>query len=172
MNTAHSELFFSEDKKKMTRQETAQPYPDNPERFKDWGQVLCKEGLRDRCYWEVEWAGEWIGVGVAYKGISRKGKGNEAVLGYNDQSWSLRYCKGKFTVWYNKTDDASVTVPYFESRRVGVFLDWAAGTLSFYAVSSRTMMHLYTFHTTFTEPVYPGLRLGDEHSTLILCQPE
>uniref|UniRef100_A0A3Q4I3H9 B30.2/SPRY domain-containing protein n=1 Tax=Neolamprologus brichardi TaxID=32507 RepID=A0A3Q4I3H9_NEOBR len=172
MNTAHSELSFSEDKKQMKRLEESQKYPDNPERFEDWGQVLCNEGLRDRCYWEIEWSGEWMGIGVAYKGISRKGKGNEPVLGYNDQSWSLRYCKGKYTVWHNKNDDAPISVPYFNSKRVGVFLDWTAGTLSFYAVSSQTMIHLHTFHTEFTEPLYPGFRLGEPRATLILRQPE
>lgn len=171
LNSAHSHLSFSEDNKKMTHMETAQPYPDNPERFTDWGQVLCKEGLSARCYWEVEWTGERTGVGVAYKGISRKAKGNESVLGYNDQSWSLRYCNGKYTAWYNR-DNAPISVPYFKSKRVGVFLDWSAGTLSFYAISSNTMTHLHTYHTEFSEPLYPGFRLGFANSSLILCQPE
>uniref|UniRef100_A0A3B4WJW2 B30.2/SPRY domain-containing protein n=1 Tax=Seriola lalandi dorsalis TaxID=1841481 RepID=A0A3B4WJW2_SERLL len=164
----HSHLSFSEDSKTMTRMETAQPYPDSPERFADWGQVLCKEGLSARCYWEVEWTGEWTGIGVAYKGISRKAKGNDSVLGYNDQSWSLRYHQGKYNAWYNK-NDAAITVPYFNSKRTGVFLDWSAGTLSFYAISSNTMTHLHTFHTQFSEPVYPGFRLGFEDSSLTLC---
>uniref|UniRef100_A0A3Q1EXX1 NLR family CARD domain-containing protein 3-like n=2 Tax=Acanthochromis polyacanthus TaxID=80966 RepID=A0A3Q1EXX1_9TELE len=171
LNTAHSHLRFSEDNKKMTHMEAAQPYPDNPDRFTDWGQVLCAEGLCDRCYWEVEWTGERTGIGVAYKGISRKATGNECVLGYNDQSWSLRYCNGKYTAWYNR-NDAPISVPYFNSKRVGVFLDWSAGTLSFYAVSAHTMTHLHTFHTEFSEPLYPGFRLGNVHSTLTLCQAE
>ncbi|XP_070687252.1 NLR family CARD domain-containing protein 3-like [Pempheris klunzingeri] len=171
LNSAHSLLTFSEDNKTMMRMETAQPYPDGPERFTDWGQVLCKEGLSSRCYWEVEWTGEWTGIGVAYKGISRKAKGNDSVLGYNDQSWTLRYCNGKYTVWYNK-NDATISVPYFNSKRVGVFLDWPAGTLSFYAVSSIAMTHLHTFHTEFSEPLYPGFRLGFPHSSLTLHQPE
>ncbi|KAM7002502.1 NLR family CARD domain-containing protein 3-like isoform 2-T2 [Tautogolabrus adspersus] len=168
-NTAHTHLSFSEDKQRMTRMATAQPYPDSPERFTDWGQVICKEGLSARCYWEVEWNGEWTGIGVAYKGISRKAKGNESVLGYNKQSWSLRYCHGKYTAWYNK-DDAPMSVPYFNSKRVGVFLDWSAGSLSFYAVSSNTMTHLHTFHVKFSEPVYPGFRLGLADTSLNLCQ--
>ena len=171
VNTAHSQLSFSEDNQKMTRMGTAQPYPDSPERFTDWGQVLCKEPLTTRCYWEAEWTEEWTGVGVAYKGISRKATGNDCVLGYNDQSWSLRYCHGKYTAWYNK-NDAAISVPYFNSRRVGVFLDWSAGTLSFYAVSPNAMTHLHTFHAEFSEPLYPGFRLGFQDSSLVLCQPE
>ncbi|XP_076588690.1 NLR family CARD domain-containing protein 3-like [Chaetodon auriga] len=171
LNTAHSQLILSEDNKKMTRMETAQPYPDTPERFTDWGQVLCKEGLSDRSYWEAEWTEEWTGIGVAYKGISRKAKGNDSVLGYNDQSWTLRYCKGKYTAWYNKNGE-TIPAPYFDCKRVGVFLDWSAGVLSFYAVSSTTMTHLHTFHTDFSEPLYPGFRLGFTNSSLILRQPE
>lgn len=171
LSTAHSLLSFSEDNKKMTRMETAQPYPDSPERFTDWGQVLCKEGLSSRCYWEAEWTGEWTGIGVAYKGISRKAKGNDCVLGYNDQSWSLRYCQGKYTAWYKKSD-ASISVPFFDSKKVGVFLDWSAGTLSFYAISSNTMTHLHTFHAKFSEQLYAGFRLGYDDTSLTLCQPE
>ncbi|KAK2880452.1 hypothetical protein Q8A73_023150 [Channa argus] len=141
------------------------------EEFADWGQVLCKEVLTDRCYWEVEWTGDWTGIGVAYKGISRKEKGNECVLGYNDQSWSLRYCRGKYTAWYDKTDEA-IAVPYFSSKRTGVFLDWSAGTLSFYAVSPNAMTHLHTFHTQFSEPLYAGFRLGFLDSSLTLCQQQ
>ncbi|XP_047452492.1 NLR family CARD domain-containing protein 3-like isoform X1 [Mugil cephalus] len=170
LNTAHSYLSFSEDKKQMTRMETAQLYPDSPERFTDWGQVLCRETLCGRCYWEAEWTGEWAGIGVAYKGISRDAKGNECALGNNDQSWSLRYYKGEYSFWYNK-NYSTIFVPYFNSKRVGVFLDWSAGTLSFYAVSTHTMTHLYTFHTKFSEPLYPGFRLGFPNSSLTLCQP-
>ncbi|XP_029909306.1 NLR family CARD domain-containing protein 3-like isoform X2 [Myripristis murdjan] len=170
-NTAHSQLSFSEDNKEMTRTETAQPFPDNPERFTDWGQVLCKEGLTGRAYWEAEWTGEWTGIGVAYKGISRKAKGNDSVLGCNDKSWSLRFCNGKYTAWYNKNDEA-ISVPYFITKRVGVYLDWPAGTLSFYAVSSNSMTHLHTLHAKFTEPLYPGFRLGFADTSLSLCQVE
>uniref|UniRef100_A0A3Q3JBZ2 B30.2/SPRY domain-containing protein n=1 Tax=Monopterus albus TaxID=43700 RepID=A0A3Q3JBZ2_MONAL len=162
-NTAHSHLSIFGDNKNMTRMETALPYPDSPERFTDWGQVLCQEGLSGRHYWEAEWTGQWTGIGVAYKGIRRKAEGNECVLGYNDQSWSLRYCHGKYTAWYNKSD-ADISAPYFSSKRAGIFLDWSAGTLSFYAVSSNAMTHLHTYHTEFSEPLYPELFTGESVS--------
>ncbi|XP_029379569.1 NACHT, LRR and PYD domains-containing protein 14-like isoform X2 [Echeneis naucrates] len=170
-NTAHSHLSFSEDNKTMTRMETAQPYPDNPERFTDWGQVLCKEALTGRCYWEVEWTGEWTGIGVAYRGILKKDDGNfRPVFGYNNKSWGLRYYQGKYTAWYN--NNATVIVPYFNFKRVGVFLDWATGTLSFYAVSPNAMTHLHTFNAEFSEPLYPGFRLGFANTSLSLQEPE
>lgn len=156
----------------MTRTTSAQPYPDGPERFTDWGQVICEEALSSRCYWEVEWSGERTGVGVAYKGISRKAKGNESVLGYNDQSWSLRCCHGKFTAWHNRDDQGPLAPPHFSSQRVGVFLDWSAGTLSFYAVSyNNAMTHLHTFEAQFSEPLYAGFRLGLPDTSLVLCTP-
>ncbi|XP_049929976.1 NLR family CARD domain-containing protein 3-like [Epinephelus moara] len=170
-NTANSHLSFSEDNKKVNLVETAQPYPDNPERFSEWAQVLSEEGLSSRCYWEVEWTGDKTGIGVSYKGINRKAKGTEGIFGYNNQSWSLRCCHGKYTAWHNS--DASTDIPrVLDSKRVGVFLDWSVGTLSFYAVSSNTMTHLHTFHTKFSEPVYPGFRLSYTDSFFILCQPE
>ncbi|XP_071347819.1 NLR family CARD domain-containing protein 3-like isoform X2 [Trachinotus anak] len=157
--------------KTMTRMDTVQPYPDRPESFPDWGQVLCKEDLSGRCYWEVEWTGEWTGIGVAYKAILEKADGNfRPVFGYNNKSWGLRYYQGKYTAWYN--NDAIVTVPYFNSKRVGVFLDWSAGTLSFYAVSANAMTHLHTFQAEFSEPLYPGFRLGFANTSLSLRQPE
>ncbi|XP_041651240.1 NLR family CARD domain-containing protein 3-like [Cheilinus undulatus] len=171
VNTAHSHLAFSEDKQRMTHMVTVQPYPDRPERFTDWGQVLCKEGLSSRCYWEVEWMGDRAGIGVAYKGITRKAKSNDSVFGFNSQSWNLRYCYGKYTAWYNR-DVVSVSAPRNNSKRVGVFLDWSAGTLSYYAISSNTMTHLHTFHAVFSEPLYPGFRLGAAETSLNLCQQE
>lgn len=132
--------------------EAAQVYPDSSDRFKDWGQALCREGLSGRCYWEAEWTGKWAGVGVAYKGISRKGEGNDCVLGYNDMSWSLRCFDDCFNAWHKKKGEA-ILVPSPIPKRVGMYLDWLAGTLSFYRVVSAGLTHLYTFRTTFAEPL-------------------
>ncbi|KAK6291289.1 hypothetical protein J4Q44_G00380550, partial [Coregonus suidteri] len=73
LNTVNRFLSLSEENRKVTWRREKQPYPDHPERFEDWGQVLCREGLTGRCYWEVEWSGRGAGIGVAYKGISRRG---------------------------------------------------------------------------------------------------
>ncbi|XP_038831499.1 NLR family CARD domain-containing protein 3-like [Salvelinus namaycush] len=170
-NTAHTYLSLCEANKKMTRMEAAQVYPDSSDRFKDWGQALCREGLSGRCYWEAEWTGKWAGVGVAYKGISRKGEGNDCVLGYNDMSWSLRCFDGCFNAWHKKKGEA-ILVPSPIPKRVGMYLDWLAGTLSFYSVSSNSLTHLHTFQTTFTEPLYPGFRLWYHDTSVSLCQVE
>ena len=70
--------------------EEDQSHPDHPERFDRWEQVLCREGLTGRCYWEVEWRGH-VAIGVTYRGITRRGAGVDSLLGYNNKSWSL-YC--------------------------------------------------------------------------------
>ncbi|XP_064872755.1 NACHT, LRR and PYD domains-containing protein 12-like [Oncorhynchus nerka] len=85
-NTVDRLLSLSEENRKVTCRTEKQTYPDHPERFEDCGQVLCREGLTGRCYWEVEWSGRGAVIGVTYKGISRRGGVNDCCLGYNDKS--------------------------------------------------------------------------------------
>ncbi|XP_045568146.1 NLR family CARD domain-containing protein 3-like [Salmo salar] len=168
LNTVNRLISLSEENRKVTCRREKQPYPDNPERFEDCEQVLCREGLTGRCYWEVEWSGRGADIGVTYKGISRRGRGDDCCLGYNDKSWSLFCYDNSYTAWHNN-NLTIVDVPSSSSHRVGVYLDWPAGTLSFYRASSDTLTHLYTFYTTFTEPLYPGFRVHyDEDSSVSL----
>uniref|UniRef100_A0A6Q2XCT1 Uncharacterized protein n=1 Tax=Esox lucius TaxID=8010 RepID=A0A6Q2XCT1_ESOLU len=169
LNTVNRFLSLSEENRKVTCGEEEQPYPDHPERFEVKEQVLCREGLSGRCYWEVEWSGKEADIGVTYKGINRRGRGGDCGLGYNDKSWCLFCDDDSYSVCHNsKTTDIPVTSS--DSHRVGVYLDWPAGTLSFYRVSSDTLTHLYTFNTTFTEPLYPGFRVNFSQSSVSLCQ--
>ncbi|XP_055753546.1 NLR family CARD domain-containing protein 3-like isoform X2 [Salvelinus fontinalis] len=167
-NTANEQLSLSEDNRKVTRRRDKQLYPDHPERFEIRKQVLCREGLTGRCYWEVEWSGRGAYIAVTYKGISRKGVGNDCVIGLNDKSWTLLCCENRYTAWHNNNSN-TIAAPSSSSHRVGVYLDWPAGTLSFYRVSSDTLTHLYTFTSTFTEPLYPGFRFYYDTS-VSLCQ--
>jgi len=57
-----------------------QSYPDHPDRFDQWSQVLCRDCVCGRCYWEIEWSGS-VCLSVSYKSISRKGSGYECVFG-------------------------------------------------------------------------------------------
>ena len=68
--------------------EEDQSHPDHPERFDSQVQVLCREGLTGRCYWEVERRGG-VAIGVTYRGITRRGEGGDSRLGGNNKSWSL-----------------------------------------------------------------------------------
>ncbi|XP_077952760.1 stonustoxin subunit alpha-like isoform X1 [Gasterosteus aculeatus] len=162
-NTVQNYLVLSDGNKKVTSGSTWQKYPDNPERFDKYTQVLCREGLSGRHYWEVEWdnasVSRRIYVAAAYKTIKRKGNGYCCEFGNNKESWAFGQratnIKHALRAWHN----GKVWESYFPSggcSTLGVYLDWPAGHLSFYKVSSNTLKHLYTFRTTFTEPLYPG----------------
>ncbi|KAK5621115.1 hypothetical protein CRENBAI_013452 [Crenichthys baileyi] len=156
-NTAHLHLLLSKDRK-VTFMKKAQSYPDHPERFTFYDQVLSVQSLTGRCYWEVEFRCEALYVAVAFKDISRDGTSDECMFGFNDKSWVLRcYTKG-YTFLHNRVK-APVSGPV--SSRVGVYLDHRAGILSFYSVS-RTMTLLHRVQTTFTQPLHAGVRLFDE----------
>ncbi|KAL6491178.1 hypothetical protein MHYP_G00015230, partial [Metynnis hypsauchen] len=174
-NTVHTDLALSEGNKKVKSVREPQVYPDHPERFDIWLQVLCKESVSGRCYWEAEWGGRGAAIAVTYKGISRKGGGDDCRFGYNDRSWRL-YCTNSagtnsYSVWHNKkiTD---IPAPTPSSNKVGVYLDWAAGILSFYNVSSDTdtLTHMHTYHSKFTEPLYVGFWIGFDSSVRVLDQ--
>uniref|UniRef100_A0A087YJD9 Uncharacterized protein n=1 Tax=Poecilia formosa TaxID=48698 RepID=A0A087YJD9_POEFO len=152
-NTAHRELLFSEDHRKVSTLVEEVLYSDHPDRFSDIPQVLSRESLTGRCYWEVEWSGEGVAVAVSYKNISREGRSNECLFGLNDKSWSLicfkngyRFCHSNF--------ETPVSGPV--SSRIGVYLDHTAGILSFYSVSE-TMTLLHRVQTRFTQPLHAGI---------------
>ncbi|XP_042561242.1 stonustoxin subunit beta-like [Clupea harengus] len=168
-NTAGRNLSLSDGNRKVTYVKEDQLYPDHPERFGCWYQVLCIEGLSGRCYWEAEWSGVEAEIAVAYKSIQRKGWSNDSTLGRNDKSWSLYCSPDSYSAWHNNKH-TGIPVPSSHSSRVGVYLDRPAGTLSFYSVSSDTLTHLHMFHSTFTEPLYPGFYVWDHNSSVSLCQ--
>ncbi|XP_051733456.1 NACHT, LRR and PYD domains-containing protein 3-like isoform X2 [Ctenopharyngodon idella] len=165
-NTAHTQLILSDENRRAKHIKDPQSCPDHPERFEHHEQVLCRESLNERCYWEAEWTG-WAYIAVTYKGINRKG-GSDSWFGYNDKSWSLYCTENRYSAWHNnkKTD---IPAPSPQSNRVGVYLDWSAGSLSYYSVSdTHTLTHIHTFNTKFTEPLYAGFRVFE--SSLSLCQ--
>ncbi|XP_076849195.1 NLR family CARD domain-containing protein 3-like [Brachyhypopomus gauderio] len=165
-NTAHTRLSLSEGNRKVTCVKEQQTYPDHPERFDYWTQVMCRESLTGRCYWEVECSGA-AGIAVTYKGISRKGDSDDCMFGYNIKSWKLRCINNRYFVHHNY-NYTNISAPS-SSNRVGVYLDWPAGTLSFYNVSSHThtLTHLHTFHSTFTEPLYAGFWVYSDSSVCV-----
>ncbi|XP_071396617.1 protein NLRC3-like [Centroberyx affinis] len=175
-NTANRKLFLSEDNRKVTMEREKQPYPDHQERFDHWPQLLCRNGLTGRCYWEVEWEGK-VSIGVTYRGIKRRGIGHNRRLGANDKSWSLDWSDDGYSALHNNTGTSIYSPTSSDSNRVAVYLDWPAGSLSFYRVSSDTLIHIHTFHSTFTEVLYPafgfrfafGVKFG---SSVSLCQIE
>ncbi|XP_063050729.1 tripartite motif-containing protein 16-like [Engraulis encrasicolus] len=164
-NTAHRELHLSEENRRVERRDEApQSYPDHPDRFIRWPQVLCREGVSARCYWEVERSGD-VGIAVSYKSISRKGRGHECLFGFNDQSWRLALRSSSSLFWHN---NEKTKLPLVASSRIGVYVDHRAGTLAFYSISGDTMTLLHKVHTTFTHTLYPGFYLGDGSSVKLL----
>uniref|UniRef100_A0A8C5AZP6 NACHT, LRR and PYD domains-containing protein 12-like n=1 Tax=Gadus morhua TaxID=8049 RepID=A0A8C5AZP6_GADMO len=161
-NTANRRLSLSEDKRKVTVVGEDQSYPDHPDRFDYWSQVLGREALTGRCYWEVE-RERWVNIGVTYRGITRRGGDADSRLGGNNKSWSLYCYDGRYYARYNGRE-TDLPLPPAGPTRVGVYLDRPAGSLSFYRVSpggggsSDSLTHIYTFWSSFTqEDLLPGL---------------
>ncbi|XP_048857989.1 NLR family CARD domain-containing protein 3-like [Brienomyrus brachyistius] len=154
-NTADRLLSLSGGNRKATHEwGAAQPYPDHPERFDSCLQVLCRESLTGRCYWEAEWDGVTAWIGVTYKGIRREGV-RDCELGGNDKSWILCCNTDSYSVRHNNKETL-IPIKPTDSHRVGVYLDWGAGALSFYRVSSDGLTPLHRFTSSFTESLYPG----------------
>uniref|UniRef100_A0A8C5FGS5 B30.2/SPRY domain-containing protein n=1 Tax=Gadus morhua TaxID=8049 RepID=A0A8C5FGS5_GADMO len=177
-NTAHRRLSLSEDNRKVTRVRGDQSYPDHPDRFYYWDQVLCREALTGRCYWEVEREERngAVYIGVTYRGITRRGEGRDSGLGLNNKSWSLECRDDRYSAVY-KGGETALPLPPAGSTRVGVYLDRPAGSLSFYRVSpggggsSDTLTHIHTFCSSFTqEDLLPGFVFSGVGSSVSLCQ--
>ncbi|XP_034430236.1 LOW QUALITY PROTEIN: tripartite motif-containing protein 16-like [Hippoglossus hippoglossus] len=154
-NTLNKHLLLSEGNRKVTFVREKQSCSDHPDRFTVWPQVLSRESLTGRCYWEVEVErrGGVAHVAVAYKNISRPWWSNKWGFGFNDKSCSLN-CVGNIYRFFHNSIMTPVSGP--QSSRVGVSLDHSAGVLSFYSVSdTRTLLH--RVQTTFTQPLYAGV---------------
>uniref|UniRef100_A0A3Q3F4X5 Tripartite motif-containing protein 16-like n=1 Tax=Labrus bergylta TaxID=56723 RepID=A0A3Q3F4X5_9LABR len=162
-NTAYTKLLLSDGNRKVTLMSKQQSYSSHPDRFTYWCQVLSKESLMGRCYWEVELRGN-VSVAVTYKNISRTGLSDECWFGRNDKSWVLDCDSNSYNFYYNKVF-TPVSGP--RSSRVGVYLDHRAGILSFYSISE-TMTLLHRVQTTFTQPLHAGLGFMIQ-KTLLSC---
>ncbi|XP_058625403.1 NACHT, LRR and PYD domains-containing protein 12-like isoform X2 [Onychostoma macrolepis] len=177
LNTVNKLLRLSENNRVITNTDTVQPYPDHPDRFDECPQVLCRESVCGRCYWEIEWSGIQVSISVSYKSIRRKRGGDECGFGYNDRSWTLYCTLVGYTFIHNNIETHLLVEPIINRTgvfddeddiyRVGVYVDQGAGTLSFYDVSD-TMRHIHTLQTTFTQPLYAGFTVSPR-SSVKLC---
>ncbi|XP_042581225.1 E3 ubiquitin-protein ligase TRIM39-like isoform X2 [Cyprinus carpio] len=170
-DTAHPELLLSDDGKQVRHGDIRQKLPDTPERFDTGHCVLGKEGFSSgRFYFEVQVKGKtkWT-LGVARESINRKGE------------ITLRPSNGYWTVWLRNEDEykafASPLVSLslrVKPQRVGVFVDYEEGLVSFYDVESCS--HIYSFTAqSFTENLYPYfnpcLNDGGENSSPLIITP-
>ncbi|XP_063741500.1 tripartite motif-containing protein 16-like [Eleginops maclovinus] len=156
-NTANLGLmYFSERYRKVTTStiEALFSFPSH-NRFNGLHQVLSRESLTGRCYWEVEFDALDCTVAVAYKDMKRCDASRDCAFGFNEKSWAL-YCQ--IYRYEFRHDDVHTLIPGKTSCKVGVFLDHKAGVLSFYDVGE-TMKFIHRVQTTFTQPLYAGLAL-------------
>uniref|UniRef100_A0A673NJ87 Tripartite motif-containing protein 16-like n=1 Tax=Sinocyclocheilus rhinocerous TaxID=307959 RepID=A0A673NJ87_9TELE len=164
LNTLNNWLRLSERNRLITYTNTKQSYPDHPDRFDYHAQVLCRESVSGRCYWELECSGR-VCISVSYKSISRK-DGDKCGFGNNAQSWCLECIHSRYSFTHNNIE--TVLSVKSISSRIGVYVDHSAGTLSFYSVSD-TMSLIHTVQTTFTQPLYSGFRVYYLGSSVKLC---
>ncbi|TRZ00422.1 hypothetical protein DNTS_026744, partial [Danionella cerebrum] len=179
-NTVHRNLLLSEGNRAAERTSKPRPYPDHPERFDCYPQVLGRESLGGRSYWEVELGGAGVYISVSYKSIGRKGEvsyksigrkggGVECRFGCNSESWSLFWSPESLSFWFNNKETELPGAS--RGSRIGVYVDRGAGILSFYSVS-HTMSLIHSIRTSFTEPLYPGFRFWFRSfgSKVTLCE--
>uniref|UniRef100_A0A674K1P8 RING-type E3 ubiquitin transferase n=1 Tax=Terrapene triunguis TaxID=2587831 RepID=A0A674K1P8_9SAUR len=166
-DTANPWLNLSEDRKCVRLRSTRQDLPDNSERFDPCVCVLGTEGfMGGRRYWEVEVGDKtrWA-LGICRKSVRRKGLITPTPA---DRYW---------VVWLSAGEYKALTSPWVlpvsvRPSRVGIFLDYEAGEVSFYNVTDRS--HLFTFIGTFSgtlRPFFcPSLSAGGKNvAPLIIC---
>ncbi|XP_055735815.1 finTRIM family, member 86 [Salvelinus fontinalis] len=168
-NTAYRHLKLGDGDRKATLKAEKQNQPEHPDRFIYWRQILCREPLAGSPhYWETEWTGQKITIGVAYRDLGRKEADDSSRLGYNEQSWSLNWSGTCFSMWHaGKETQLSST----KARRLGVYLDQHEGVLAFYRISNNQAHLIHSLQTDFTGPLYPGFRFwSGVGASVTLCQ--
>uniref|UniRef100_A0AAZ3PRU1 B30.2/SPRY domain-containing protein n=1 Tax=Oncorhynchus tshawytscha TaxID=74940 RepID=A0AAZ3PRU1_ONCTS len=160
-DTAHPKLILSEDGKQVIFGDVWQDLAYNPERFDTCVSVLGKEGFSSgRFYYDVQVKGKtrWT-IGVARESINRKGKITVKSINRKGKI-TVSPENGYRTLWlrngeYKALSGPSVPLSLREKpQKVGVFVDYEEGHVSFYNVEARS--HIYSFTgDTFTEKLYP-----------------
>ncbi|XP_026517511.2 E3 ubiquitin-protein ligase TRIM39-like, partial [Terrapene carolina triunguis] len=162
-DTANPQLVLSEDRKRVRYGDTRQDLPNNPDRFDPCYCVLGAEGFAGgRRYWEVEVGDNtrWD-LGVCRESVSRKG---QVTLSPEDGYWAVRLWDGGYKACTSPRTPLPVSV---KPSRVGIFLDYEAGEVSFYNVTDGS--HLFTFTGTFSGTLRPYFYPGYDGAPLIIC---
>ncbi|XP_069044243.1 E3 ubiquitin-protein ligase TRIM69-like isoform X2 [Lepisosteus oculatus] len=147
--TAHPCLIVSRNGKQVRDGDIRQDLPNNPERFTSCVDVLGKDGFTSgRHYWEVKVGKktEWD-LGVVRESIKRK---KQISLSTEDGFWTLGLRNRTYTVSTIPALDLPLTM---RPRKLGVYVDYEGGQVSFYNVEEES--HIYTFTCNFREKIYP-----------------
>ncbi|NP_001086184.1 tripartite motif containing 16 L homeolog [Xenopus laevis] len=168
--TAHRFLRLLEDNRKVSNTAPWQhPYPDDPQRFEDFRQVLSAESFYlGRHYYEVEFKGEEIYMGLTYKCINRKGSESNSCITGNDFSWTLKWNGKEFSAWHSDVETPLKTEKF---SRVGIYVNYVSGNISFYGVTDK-MTLLHQFDGKFTEPLYAAFWLPKKESSAVVLSPD
>ncbi|XP_041922369.1 uncharacterized protein LOC121685730 isoform X4 [Alosa sapidissima] len=162
-NTAHKKLYLMENNRKVEWSDQDQPYPHNPRRFVEkCFQVLCWESISERRYFEVEWSGS-VCISLSFDNQGWK-KRVDVKFGSNILSWALKLSRTSCCVYHN---DEKIKVPQVTSSRIGVCVDYRAGTLAFYSVTD-TVTLIWKVQNKFSFPLFPGFGLGRGSSVKLL----
>ncbi|XP_051492022.1 E3 ubiquitin-protein ligase TRIM39-like [Apus apus] len=155
--TAHPELTLSEDRKSVRRgsKKLFLSLFDSPKRFSTAPVVLGAQSFfSGRYYWEVQVGDkpEW-GLGLCLESASRKGS---ILFSPHNGYWVLRLQNGGN--YEALTAPVSPLTLGVRPRRIGIFLDYQAGEISFYNVNNHS--HIYTFTDKFSGKLRPFFYLG------------
>ncbi|XP_073346072.1 tripartite motif-containing protein 16 [Pagrus major] len=168
-DTAHKFLRLTEENRKVTNTTPWQhPYPDVPERFESWRQVLATESFYlGRHYFEVDISGEGTHIGVTYKSIDRKGSESNSCITGNNFSWCLQWNGRTFSAWHS---DVETPLNVEKFTRIGVYVDYSRGLLAFYGVDE-TIKLIHKYEAEFLEPLYPAFWLSKKENIVALVAP-
>ncbi|KAL0984057.1 hypothetical protein UPYG_G00136530 [Umbra pygmaea] len=165
--TANEHLLLSQENRRAEHLTSGpRPVTAHEARFDHTWQVLCFQGFRNgQHYWEVEVSKPWAYLGVTYEGIPRKEKGKRSMVGMNDLSWSLQLDERQLSAWHSGRRET--VAGHSNHSRIGMLLDYEAGTLSYYG-DGQTRLH--AFHCAFTQELFPACWIG-EGVSITLCSP-
>ncbi|XP_019721175.1 tripartite motif-containing protein 65 [Hippocampus comes] len=164
-STANGHLVLSQENRRAEHLTSGLRHvAEHASRFDSTWQVLCSQGFKQgQHYWELEVSKPWAYLGVTYSTIPRKEKGRRCMLGMNEMSWSLQLDEKQLNAWHNNRKETLAG----SSRhgRIGMLLDYDAGTLSFYGDGH---VKLHAFHCAFTQELFPACWIG-EGVSITLC---